>query len=207
MTGIGYACPVKSGVVVVIGTLEPAHRAIATSSDRVRDRIAIELDVGVTLPRSLFHGLEIATLAQLAAIEIRSPGVESYWPTIGVTYDDVAMLLEGILGRRRRMAQNGRKGRSKKAAAKIATARSYVAGAADRDLPFRRPGRSRPDEGTANAADRCGDRGGSPSILRRGVVRGGRRNEAAARLLRARHRDLRINLRDHLRDCALNCSF
>ena len=79
--------------------------AVAAHYDRQADRIVVALNTGIDLsfsPRNA-QGLENATAAELAEIEITPPGFGLHWPKLDADLY-VPALLEGILGSRRWMA-------------------------------------------------------------------------------------------------------
>lgn len=79
-------------------------RAVAAAYRTNDDVIAIKLATGVELmiPRKLLQGLENATPAQLAEVEIVSVQSGSGWTSLDVDHD-IPSLIEGVFGNRRWM--------------------------------------------------------------------------------------------------------
>lgn len=116
---------VEIAVAVSASRLERSHVVIAASYDRKNDKVAVSLSDGidVAFPRKSLQGLETATSEQLSKIEIEGPGTGLFWPDLDVAHY-VPGLLNGILGTKQWMTENGRKGGSVKTAAKAASARA-----------------------------------------------------------------------------------
>jgi len=99
-------------------------RAVAAAYRTNDDVIAIKLATGVELmiPRKLLQGLENATPAQLAEVEIVSAQSGLHWTSIDVDHD-IPSLIEGVFGNRRWMSTLGKVGGSARTDAKRAAAR------------------------------------------------------------------------------------
>lgn len=108
--------------------LERSRVVTAAFYDRENDKVAVSFSDGVDVafPRKNLQGLEGATPEQLSKIEIEGPGTGLYWPELVVVHY-VPGLLDGVFGTKQWMAKNGRKGGSKKTAAKAVSARAIGA--------------------------------------------------------------------------------
>jgi len=116
-------------------------RVVEARYDEENEEVAIRLENGVRLafPRSLLQGLERASAAQVAQIEIAGPGTGLYWPQLDVGHY-VRGLLDGVFGTKRWMQELGRRGGQSRTVAKSAAARENgkkggrpKKGAAERD--------------------------------------------------------------------------
>jgi hypothetical protein len=100
-------------------------RAIGARYDRRVSRIVISLDNGleIAFPPRLAEGLEHATPAELAVVEISPLGDGLNWPALDANMS-VPRLLAGVFGSKRWMAaQLGAAGGRVRSAAKAATSR------------------------------------------------------------------------------------
>lgn len=75
------------------------------------------------IPREDLEGLQSATKAQVAQVEILGNGTGLHWPALNLDYY-VPSLLRGIYGTKRWMAQIGRTGGSAKSTAKKRASRT-----------------------------------------------------------------------------------
>jgi hypothetical protein len=112
---------------VARATMREPYRpqAVAATYRAADDKIAITLATGVELaiPRQLLQGLNGATPAQLAGVEILGPGDTLHWEALDVGHY-VPSLIEGVFGNRRWMSEIGRRGGTARTAAKVAAART-----------------------------------------------------------------------------------
>ncbi|HEV2358972.1 MAG TPA: DUF2442 domain-containing protein [bacterium] len=92
-----------------------------TSSDKVVIRLASGVDVAI--PRTNLQGLERATGAQVAKIELEGAGSGLHWASLDVDHY-IPGLLAGVFGTKRWMRELGRKGGAVRSAAKAAAARA-----------------------------------------------------------------------------------
>jgi hypothetical protein len=102
-----------------------APRAVSARYDRRLDRIVIHLSTGIDLafPPHIAQGLENATPAQLAEIEISPSGFGIHFPRLDADLY-LPALLEGFLGSRQWMASRlGAKGGQSTSPAKTAAAK------------------------------------------------------------------------------------
>lgn len=100
-------------------------KAIRAHYDRRVARVVVALDNGLELafPPRLAQGLERATLAELATIEISPLGDGLHWPAIDADLY-VPALLQGVFGSKSWMArQLGAAGGRARSGAKVAAAR------------------------------------------------------------------------------------
>jgi hypothetical protein len=100
-------------------------RALSARYDRRNDRVVIHLSTGIDLafPPHIAQGLENATPAQLAAIEISPSGFGIHFPRLDADLY-LPALLEGFLGSRQWMASRlGAKGGKSTSPAKTAAAK------------------------------------------------------------------------------------
>jgi predicted TPR repeat methyltransferase len=81
-------------------------RAMTARYDRQRDRLVVELTNGCSFafPPRLAQGLETATEAQLAQVEILGAGTGLHWEALDIDLS-VPGLLAGVLGTRAHMAR------------------------------------------------------------------------------------------------------
>jgi hypothetical protein len=100
-------------------------RAVAARYDRRLARVIVSLSNGLdlTFPPALAEGLDQATAAQLAIIEITPTGLGLHWPKLDADLY-LPALLEGVFGSPRWMAGLlGHNGGLTRSPAKAATAR------------------------------------------------------------------------------------
>lgn len=109
------------------GKREMAKGAYAISAryDKVTKRIVVDLANGATLlvPSRLIEGLQQASGAELAKIDILGAGTGLYWPSLDVDIG-VTGLLKGVFGTRAWMAEMGRAGGQSTSEAKSAASRA-----------------------------------------------------------------------------------
>jgi hypothetical protein len=106
--------------------MEAGPRAVAARYDRRRARVVLSLDSGVELafPPNLAEGLDKASAADLALIEISPTGLGLHWPNLDA---DLWLpgLLAGVFGSPQWMAGlMGRKGGRARSHVKVAAARA-----------------------------------------------------------------------------------
>ncbi len=101
------------------------HAVVRASYDKRADRVVLVFNdkTEVRLPRRNLEGLESATPAQLAQIEIEGPGTGIVWRALDVAHY-VPGLLMGILGTRAWMSELARRAGGKSTARKAATSRA-----------------------------------------------------------------------------------
>ena len=99
-------------------------KAVAAAYRAEDDMLVIRLATGVELaiPRKLLQGLERATPAQVAKVEILGPGDSLHWEALDVDHY-VPSLIEGVFGNRRWMSEIGKIGGAARSEAKRAAAR------------------------------------------------------------------------------------
>jgi hypothetical protein len=100
-------------------------RAVSAVYDRRIDRVVIQLSTGIDIafPPHIAQGLETATPAQLAAIEISPSGFGIHFPHLAADLY-LPALLEGFLGSRKWMASRlGAHGGKSTSSAKTAAAK------------------------------------------------------------------------------------
>lgn len=105
---------------------DAAHpRARAVGYDASTSAVTLQLSSGirVEIPARLIEGLQHATPAQLAAIEMDSQGYAINWEELDVQMS-VEGLLAGVFGTRRWMQQFARSGGKAKTPAKRAASRA-----------------------------------------------------------------------------------
>jgi hypothetical protein len=105
--------------------LSKSPAAVAARYDRHADRVVVQLGNNVELSFSprMAQGLERASPAQLAAIEISPSGLGLHWPKLDADLY-LPALFEGALGSRRWMAARlGSRGGQVRSAAKAAASR------------------------------------------------------------------------------------
>src|SRR5476649_1707250 len=111
---------------IALATLREPFRpkAVAAAYRAKDDMIEIKLATGVELaiPRKLLQGLENATPAQSAEVEIWGPGSSLHWESLDVDHY-VPSLIESVFGNRRRMSELGKIGGKSRSDAKRAAAR------------------------------------------------------------------------------------
>jgi hypothetical protein len=111
--------------IALANSREPYRpKAVAAVYRRKDDAIAIRLATGVELaiPRKLLQGLEHATPAQLAGVEIVGAQDGLHWESLDVDHY-VPSLIEGVFGNRRWMSEIGKIGGSARTAAKRSASR------------------------------------------------------------------------------------
>ncbi|TAM60188.1 DUF2442 domain-containing protein [bacterium] len=99
-------------------------KAVAAAYREADDAIAIKLATGIELviPRRLLQGLESATPAQLAEMELVDAHSGLHWPSLDVDHY-IPALLDGVFGNRRWMSELGKRGGAVRSAAKARAAR------------------------------------------------------------------------------------
>jgi hypothetical protein len=99
-------------------------KAVAAEYRPRPDIVAVKLASGVELliPRKLLQGLENATPAQAAQVEVVGPGTGLHWEALDVDHY-VPGLVEGVLGTRRWMSEIGKLGGVVRSKAKQQAAR------------------------------------------------------------------------------------
>jgi hypothetical protein len=105
--------------------LKGQPKAVQARFDRRTSRVVVALDNGLELafPPRLAQGLEHATPAELATIEISALGDGLHWPAIDADLY-VPALLQGVFGSKSWMArQLGAAGGRARSSAKLAAAR------------------------------------------------------------------------------------
>lgn len=104
----------------ILSEVEPRAQTVHYSG--AEDRIVINLTNGTafSFPPRLVQGLEVATPAQIASVEILGNGYGLHWEELDVDFT-VAGLIAGIFGTRTYMARQAGQVRS---AAKTAAARA-----------------------------------------------------------------------------------
>ena len=104
---------------------ETETRALAARYDAKSGRIVVDLSNGATyaFPAALGQGLERATPAQLAEVEIQGLGFGLHWESLDVDLS-IAGLLAGRFGTRAWMSELARRAGSVKSPAKAAAARA-----------------------------------------------------------------------------------
>ena len=100
-------------------------RALAARFEAKSGRIVVELSNGATyaFPASLGQGLEAATEAQLAEVELNGVGFGLHWESLDVDLS-IAGLLSGRFGNRAWMSELARRAGSITSPAKAAAARA-----------------------------------------------------------------------------------
>lgn len=101
------------------------RRAVRVVYEKKADLVTLRLTDGVrvSIPRVLLQGLEKASPAQLAKVELLGRGTGIHWPLLDVDHY-VPGLLNHIFGTSRWMAELGRRGGSATSASKAAAARA-----------------------------------------------------------------------------------
>ncbi len=99
-------------------------KAVAAAYRKPDDMIAIRFTTGVELsiPRKLLQGLESATAAELATVEIDDFGSALHWEKLDVDHY-IPGLIDGVFGTRQWMAAIGKKGGAVRSDAKAAAVR------------------------------------------------------------------------------------
>ena len=102
LTDAAFNAAVERGLE--LRALEP--RAVAARYDRRRDRIIVDLTNGCAFafPPRLAQGLEDATAAQLAQVEILGAGYGLHWEALDADLS-IPGLLAGLFGTRAHMAR------------------------------------------------------------------------------------------------------
>ncbi len=102
------------------------YRPKATSAryDRKNDRLEIGMStgIGITIPRSLLQGLEHASPADVARVQIEDFGSALRWESLDVDHY-VPSLISGVFGSRAWMSRLGKAGGASRSSAKVAAAR------------------------------------------------------------------------------------
>lgn len=101
------------------------RRAVRVVYEKKADLVTLHLDDGVriSIPRGLLEGLQDASAAQLAKVEILGHGTGIHWSLLDVDHY-VPGLLNYMFGTSRWMAELGRRGGSATSASKAAAARA-----------------------------------------------------------------------------------
>ena len=101
------------------------RRAVRVEYEKKPDLLTLHLDDGVrvSIPRTRLQGLENASPAQVAKVEILGRGTGIHWPLLDVDHY-VPGLLNHVFGTSRWMAELGRRGGSATSASKAAAARA-----------------------------------------------------------------------------------
>jgi hypothetical protein len=101
------------------------RRAARVMYEKKPDLVTLHLDDGVriSIPRGLLEGLQDASPAQLAKVELLGRGTGIRWPLLDVDHY-VPGLLNHIFGTNRWMAELGRRGGSASSLSKAAAARA-----------------------------------------------------------------------------------
>ncbi|MCE7981130.1 MAG: DUF2442 domain-containing protein [Caldilinea sp. CFX5] len=104
--------------------LQTEPQAQSITYDQQKGHFVIELKSGVTvlLPAHLLQGLEHATPAALADVQLGPRGASLHWESLDVSFS-LAGLLAGVFGTRAWMQEMGRRGGSATSTAKAAAAR------------------------------------------------------------------------------------
>ena len=104
---------------------ENEPRALSARYDAKSGRIVLELSNGATyaFPAALGQGLETATPAQLAEVELNGAGFGLHWESLDVDLS-IAGLLAGRFGNKTWMSELARRAGSAKSPAKAAAARA-----------------------------------------------------------------------------------
>src|SRR5271157_3490068 len=101
------------------------RRAVRVVYEKRADLVTLQLDDGVriSIPRKLLEGLQDASPAQLAKVELLGRGTGIHWPLLDVDHY-VPGLLNHIFGNSRWMAELGRRGGAVTSTVKAAAARA-----------------------------------------------------------------------------------
>ncbi len=101
------------------------RRAVGVAYEKKADLVTLQLDDGVriSIPRKLLQGLQDASPAQLAKVEMLGRGTGIHWPLLDVDHY-VPGLLNHMFGTSRWMAELGRRGGSATSVSKAAAARA-----------------------------------------------------------------------------------
>ena len=101
------------------------RRAVRVVYEKKADLVTLQLNDGVrvSIPRRLLEGLQGASPAQLAKVEILGRGTGIHWPLLDVDHY-VPGLLNYIFGTSRWMAELGRRGGSATSVSKAAASRA-----------------------------------------------------------------------------------
>ena len=101
------------------------RRAICVVYEKRPDLVTLQLEDGVriSIPRGLLEGLEDASAAQLAKVELLGSGTGIHWPLLDVDHY-VPGLLNHIFETGRWMAELGRRGGSARSVRKAVAARA-----------------------------------------------------------------------------------
>lgn len=100
-------------------------RAVRAEYFPKADTILIRFATGVeiAIPRKLMQGLEKASVSEISQVEVVDFGSGLHWESLDLDHY-VPSLLEGVFGNRRWMTEIGRRGGSKRSAAKASAARA-----------------------------------------------------------------------------------
>ena len=101
------------------------RRAVRVVYEKKTELVTLHLDDGVriSIPRGLLEGLQDASPAQLAKVEILGRGTGIHWPLLDVDHY-VPGLLNHIFGTSRWMAELGRRGGSATSVRKAVASRA-----------------------------------------------------------------------------------
>lgn len=99
-------------------------QAVGVAYRKTDDMIVLALSTGVELaiPRKLLQGLENATPAEIADVEIDDFGSALHWKSLDIDHY-VPGLIEGVFGTRKWMSQIGKRGGSVRSEAKTKAVR------------------------------------------------------------------------------------
>lgn len=99
--------------------------AVAARYDEKAERVVIDLENGTSFmfPPHLAQGLENASPADLAEIEVTPAGTGLLWPRLGAALSMQGLLL-GVFGSNTWMGALGKRGGASKSSAKAAAARA-----------------------------------------------------------------------------------
>ncbi len=99
--------------------------AISVVYEKRPDLVTLQLEDGVriSIPRKLLQGLQAASAAQLAKVELLGGGTGIHWPLLDVDHY-LPGLLNHVFGTSRWMAELGRRGGSATSGRKVAASRA-----------------------------------------------------------------------------------
>jgi hypothetical protein len=100
-------------------------KAVAATYRAEDDRLVIELATGVELaiPRKLLQGLENATPAQIAEVQVEDFGSALHWESLDVDHY-VPGVIDGVFGTRKWMSELGKIGGTSRSPAKRKASRA-----------------------------------------------------------------------------------
>jgi len=104
---------------------DPHHDVVTAKYIADTDQVAVYFDDGIEVrfPRIKVQGLENATPDQISSMVVEH-AVAIAWPKIDGLKHYIPHMMDGIFGTRRHMAELGRRGGSRKSAAKTAAVRA-----------------------------------------------------------------------------------